>query len=696
MQRLYSAPIDRIGIPRITPINRINLSSMNRRHVLRTFASLGPAVLAGPSLLARLAGGRGPASTGLYLDDAIVERARANAASGLLQPMFTDLKAEVDSWPATLETFKASGDLLSDYSRMMQAMDKASVVALIDGDERAIEFVHAGIEHMLSLPHWDYFIDAEGKVLGIMRSSAATATSTLAMEAMRVAGRPLDEARLLADIAEKGALPCYHAIHDMDHPSTAHGWGVMDGYEDVYMYDMRRWPYVFSDINLRAVPTMGLGLGALATLDTDPRAEAWLDVAIASAQHFLRLFQPEGSYDEGLSYLDYGLRTVLQFCEAYDRIRGDVDWTDDLPIAAVAEHIAVMQLGRRNDDGHPDTVNFSDAARSTSIAVPSWLAKHGSDALAQYNAIQFSQPRYPIDFLWFDRDRPSAPPQERLKNVRMDLDWVVVRTGWDEQDTMLAFRGGEPANHEHADRNSFILKAHGERLLTDPFGASYDPRRPHWLLRESKAHNTVVVGGQGQPYNDGDEGTNAGTARAEITRYVDRGDIVWWTSDATHSYLPSYDDTLSVRRTMIFAKPNLVLVFDEADLRNPGAFEVRFHPDNRDGQAGIDVSPNGFVIRRPQAILTATVHEHDGDLNVAQTALELPEEYGAFPYAAVARPDARRHRVLTVMTTQPTEGSAEPSPVVERTETGWTVTRSGQQITIDASGLRPDVRWRPA
>ncbi|HKK18906.1 MAG TPA: hypothetical protein VJ952_09535 [Opitutales bacterium] len=58
-------------------------------------------------------------------------------------------------------------------------------------------------------------------------------------------------------------------------------------------------------------------------------------------------------------------------------------------------------------------------------------------------------------------ERPVKEPSHALLNVCTDLDWVFCRTGWEPDDAALGFRSGGPANHEHADRNSFIFKIHG-------------------------------------------------------------------------------------------------------------------------------------------------------------------------------------------------------------------------------------------
>ena len=87
-------------------------------------------------------------------------------------------------------------------------------------------------------------------------------------------------------------------------------------------------------------------------------------------------------------------------------------------------------------------------------------------------------------------------------------------------DTVVALRSGGPGNHEHADRNSVIFKAHGERLLNDPVHASYSTKDPKWLLRQTEAHTAVLIDGKGHVYHDGRDGTNSSAAAATIQRLL--------------------------------------------------------------------------------------------------------------------------------------------------------------------------------
>ncbi len=630
----------------------------------------------------------------LFFDPEDVPRIRANAQTPLLAPHFEAWR-QVDHEEARQAIAKVTetGDLLSDFRWTLDAVLRESLLYLITGEPARKELVRFGIETTLALPKWDYLLE-DDTVLGLMRASLATKVMLFARE---VLAEELDagmQAALLQNVADKGCAPCYLALWGMAHKEEVVGWRFDDEHQGQYEISMDRWPWILDQTNLKAIPTMGLGLGALAVLGQDDRAEKWLDRAVASARAFLDLYSPDGSYFEGVSYVNYALHSLFLFLEAHYRTRGDIDWIDEANFYGLAEHLMGMQTGLDLEGKEREIVNFSDARRNVYPAVPLWIANHGHDGLAQYLAEQFSSPAYFADFLWYHPQRPATPPPDALKNQRFDLDWVVCRTGWAPEDSVLAFRSGMPANHEHADRNSFLFKAYGERLLTDPYGAAYDWRQPGWPLRLTAAHNAVLLDGQGHQYHNGEEGTNAGQAEARIVRYVDRGDVVWWCSNATHGYALVDPDVTRVLRSVLFAKPNVVIVFDQIDKADaPSTVAVRFHPENRDDQAGIEVGEGGaFTVRRPKARLHGRTAANV-PVKVRQDRLELPDDLGRYPFVEVLTEASQRVEVATVLVAQPAGEEAPPTLAVEQTPQGWSLRIGARHARIDATGSVPELVW---
>lgn len=631
----------------------------------------------------------------LFVSPAEWPRIRATAASPLLSPT-------LDAWAvkgpaptrAALAQLTRTREMIRDFPAALDRLTEQAVLHLVDPDPRREALLVEGVDAVLELPVWDYFLDGDTPI-GIQRASMATERLLFIREVIPLALGQVREARLLAAVAEKGCAPCALALAGMEDPASVRGWR-MDSQHAAYMdIDMARWPVILGANNLRAAPMSALGIGALALGGHDRRAGEWLDQAVRNARVVLGFFEADGTYFEGVSYADYTLHSLMAFFDAHQRADPRVRWADEANLEGMIRFVLAMQAGR-TADGAPDVVNFSDSRASTSFGVPAWAARQltGTAAgVAQFAAERVSRPGAFQDFLWVDPDRPLAFPPEADLNVHLDNDWVVCRTGWAADDAVLAFRSGGPANHEHADRNSFLFKAYGERLLTDPFGAAYDWRQPGWLLRKTEAHNAVLIDGRGHQYHNGEEGTNASLAEAHVTRFEPDGDRVWFTSDATPAYRLVDADVALVRRTVAFAKPDVIVLFDEVrKTRTPSHVEARFAPDNRDGAAVLTADAASFEIHRPTAALFGrTASRSSVDTGTSQ--LDLPTDLGVFPFVRVASKLALRHEIVTVLVARPAGVDApEPVRITIRAD-GWSISADGVQVEIASTNDGPEIRW---
>lgn len=607
-----------------------------------------------------------PGARRLFFDESDLDRIRRNAETPFLKSTFESWRDLPSSEAEALITkVLQTGDLLYDWGAGLEAIYRQAVLALLTGDDKHRRLTLTGLRTLRRLPEWDYMREADTRVIGLMRASKAVTATLFSLEALEQSVP--DELRdaLLGDVAEKGCVPCHLTIHQMNNPEEVAGWGVDDVQRSRITWDMSRWPSILAVNNLRAIPTMGLGLGALALEGRDERASTWHEAAVDSARRFLNLFEADGSYEEGISYVDFALRTLLLFLEADYRVRGDVDWVREANFDGIVDYIVVLQNGSEKD-GSPDIVNISDSRNTVFTTVPSWISNRAGDPLAAYAAHHFSRPGYFADFLWFRPDPAGEPPGNDLKDVRLDLDWIVTRTGWDDGDTVVAFRSGRPSNHEHADRNTIMVKVRGERLLTDHFGAAYNPSDPRWMLRLPVAHNAVLVNGAGHQYHRGEEGTNAGKASAGIVQYEDLDDVVYWSSDATKAYRLVDDRIELVRRSVIFKKPDVIVLIDEIASSEPATAQILFHPDDRDGAAELEIFTGGeFAIQRPKARLRGRCYS-DAPFRLERKRLDLPPDQGLFPYLEAGTDASRSIAILTAL-----EIGAENVVEVATADSGW-------------------------
>jgi hypothetical protein len=213
-------------------------------------------------------------------------------------------------------------------------------------------------------------------------------------------------------------------------------------------------------------------------------------------------------------------------------------------------------------------------------------------------------------------------------------------------------RSGTPANHEHADRNSVIFKAYGERLLHDPLKAAYPYNQPHWVLRLTEAHTAVLIDGKGHQYHDGHEGTNASWANAQVIDYKPGSQHLVVTSDVTEAYQLVNPQVNLVRRTLIFLKPDILLFFDRVRLKStPAKVQLRFQIYNEDEKGFAKIEKSGFRIERPHASLAGSINSQN-NVTLRTGLHNVAKEIGVYPYVEAEAKEALDHLLLTVCTAQ--------------------------------------------
>lgn len=639
----------------------------------------------------------GPAPR-LFFSPAEVPRIRAGATSAILSPVVEGWAGEgVTTTREALARAEQTGILYTDFRAALKELRQQGIVQIVCPDPSREAMLLESLDQILAMPKWDYMLDGD-TTIGLLVASVTIDTVVFLREVLGDALGADREAQLMAAIAAKGCAPCSRILDGMVDPSTVTGWRMDERHSRLFDIDFTNWPVILATTNLRAVPAASLGIGALAIRGHDDRADGWLDQAIYNTRAILDLFNPDGSYHEGFGYATGTLLHIFGFLEAHQRADGSIRWADEIDLEGMVKYYLSMQAGRK-PDGTPDIVNFSDAWNSGSYCVPAWLARQlaGTPAgeVAQFAVEQASYARSYLDVLWVDPDRAVSPPPASYLNVRLDCDWIVCRTGWAAPDAVLAFRSGGPGNHEHADRNHLFYKVYGERLLTDPQKSAYDWRQPKWLLRLTESHNAVLIDGAGHHYHDGKEGTNPSQAEARITRFEpderSGGNRVWWTSDATPAYALVNDSVQRVRRTVLFQKPDVVVVFDEIEASAAVSPSARFHLENRDGNAQLFSHEKSFRLVRPQAALTGHVFSR-AKLAIDLSQLDLPESEGVYPFAEVTLQPGRMHQLVTVLCATPTGGDELTVEVMPQPD-GWSFVAGALRARIDLVGGAPEVTW---
>jgi hypothetical protein len=607
-----------------------------------------------------------PAALGLFFDPQDVSRIRQSWSS----PLFKELRekiltADLASDEAFLVKELDPNNPLRHLSRAAGILEREAFAFLMTEQGLRLELARLAIEKILSFPAWDYFMEAGRDIIGLQRAPETAIAMSLALDWLSPRLDENTKKGMRDQIAEKGCRPCFRTLFGMRYPQKVVGWGYAP-WVDLEPRDFSRWPVILDKTNLKAIPISGLAVGALALAPGDPRSADWLDMARHGYETIAGLYERDGSYPEGGSYGDYTTFHLLLTQAVIDR-RLRVDMFDRVNYKGFVEFMLSLQMPHAAEP--KACVNFGDAGGGLRSAVSFYVARKTGDGLAQYMGIEHPREHDPFSVIWYRPELAAEKPGAVHHFKHWDLDWMIYRTGYGLDDLVVAMRSGGPANHEHADRNSILLKAYGEVLLADSKHPTYDHNNPGWVLRSSPAHNTVLIDNQGHQYHDGREGTNASLAEARIIRAGQRDGFVFWTSDATPAYQLVLPDVEAVWRSVfIFSDAPIVVVIDRLIKKSrPSLFSAHWHVENSDGAGSVQVSKDAFVMRRPAANFFARYVSQQA-LNITAEKMPLPPEAGVRPYVRVATsaPSLEHSLMMVGMACR----SSQAPPVIELTAQG--------------------------
>jgi hypothetical protein len=645
---------------------------------------------------------------GLFFDADDLPSIRAN----LEQPRFAEVRKQLFEIDHEAERKFLRHELrlnnhVTDFARARILLEHTALAFALTGDAAQLETAQLALSRILEYKRWDYFLEGGQHTIGIQRASEGTIAVCCALDWLGNQLSPSVIAEAEHQLATKGAPACYLTLYGMKYPDRVRGWSFDPEENFPVKIDFRRWPLILNATNLKIIPTAALGMAAVWLHGRHPEAEKWLQMSRQSAHAFSVMYGSDGSYDEGVGYWGYTTMHLAMLAEILHRRLG-IDDRKLINYPGTIRYALCMAMPTSGEiftnpneskvynavpkgalDPSLDLVNFGDGGTAIDVSVATWVARQTSDPLSQHVALNTGVLRHYHAALWHRPTSASpAPPGAELLDVRMSNDWVVSRTGWKAEDSVVAFRSGGPANHEHADRNSVLFKAYGERLFNDPFKAAYDPKNPRWLLRLTEAHTSVLINGRGHQYHDGSEGTNSSWASARIVAFQTVSNGMIATSDATEAYQLVNDAVQQVERTLVFLKPDVLLILDRVTLAMAQPVQLRFQVFNDDGRGSATANGTAFRIQRPFAVLQATVHSKDGAVVCAVGKLNMPATEGEFPFIEATSAATNTHEILTVCTSSPK--SETPAILQVRHENdAWRVMGTHRNRAISATLHQP-------
>jgi len=420
------------------------------------------------------------------------EQLRAKADQMLAVEWIDEMVAEGGADPQHGDYIKASRELADVVLTL-------SLVHSMKPDERFAAKIRSGLLHYAEYSHWSGpgLLDRNPP----WRSELATATfcfsCALGFDVLHRALSAEERSQIVDALVDKGVLPILKdwllpgtRIHSLD--SMGHNWWV--------------------------VCLSMAGFGAISLLGNRPEAGEWVDAIEQSMpewfgysgnllQNKVANFDAAGAFYEGVGYANYALMEYLMYRLALTEAFPERTQMD-CPQLRQAEQFFLHTFYPASDGYF--NVNFGDAkiredaTRSMRLLLANGF---GSGAGKWYVERATDCGDHPLALL-LDDGTQGEPPQGLPTSILFpESSWVVMRSSWEDDATLLAARAGTYWNHAHADAGSFILFHQGRPLIEDPGYCPYV--RPEYVgyYVTSQAHNVVLLDGRGAPQEDFQRGS---------------------------------------------------------------------------------------------------------------------------------------------------------------------------------------------
>ena len=394
----------------------------------------------------------------------------------------------------------------------------------------------------------------------------------------------------------------------------------------------------------------GLATAAYALMDEVDAAAGWAERARDNFAQALALMPEDGSNYEGPVYWRYGFIWFLIYADLLKQQTGE-DLHDSQHLRntffyrlylCAPNLVDTANFGDGHDrrSAHPAAV-YARLASLYGIGEAQWLYHHfycngewqreGEEGLVKPGLWAESG----LEFLWYDPAAPESPINRLpLQRVFPDLGLLSMRSSWDADATLLAFKCGAPngmkawhsghainrahdwqtlnPGHDHPDANSFILIKGSDYIAVDDGYAK---------SKLTAQHSALLIDGQGQ-FAEGAYNAFRGldeTWGARLEAHFDCGDLAYARGEAARAYDPQLD-MQDVSREILFLSDHAVIFLDTLRSDTDHDYEWLLQTDSPavprdDGSFAIEagqttahlhpLQPQGVVHRLSQREITA-------------------------------------------------------------------------------------------
>ncbi|HEV8261152.1 MAG TPA: DUF4962 domain-containing protein [Burkholderiales bacterium] len=261
------------------------------------------------------------------------------------------------------------------------------------------------------------------------------------------------------------------------------------------------------------------------------------------------------------------------------------------------------------------------------------------------------------------------------------IGWVAMHSSLSDPARVSVYFKASPYgsfNHSHANQNSFVINAGGQRLAIESgYYDAYDT--PHWWqwYKQTRAHNAITYdGGQGQFVFEQSGRLGPGA----LTSFLHQPDYDIVQADAAVAYGGS--PTNQAKRSLVYLRPNLVLVYDKLASDTPHQWEWNIHALNTMNVISnqrISIANNGQSLCVDMLAGPSMQFGQNSLFTADPSGSWTPQWHGTF-YSVTALSAAEFIALLNVGCTATTASATKSNGI-------WTVQVGSKTVTISDSAI---------
>ncbi len=212
----------------------------------------------------------------------------------------------------------------------------------------------------------------------------------------------------------------------------------------------------------------------------------------------------------------------------------------------------------------------------------------------------------------------TLPPPSR---IFPDRGSAVLRSGWDNQATVISLRAGPWFNHEHHDEGSFQVAAFGEKLISEAgYSAYYNDPNYRVYFTQASGHNTVLI--DDDPFSQAAYNGNFWRAFDRHPHFGPQllsSGFDYLAADLASAYagrLSRYE------RDFVFIPPEFLVIYDRLASNTPHVYTWLLH-----APTGADLSTESAhaVIQMPNAAASLLAAGPASEWKVKSTPIPITE-----------------------------------------------------------------------